>query len=46
MNEIIRSIESAQLKSDIPEFAVGDTVRVQVSFQEVSSREWLLRELS
>ena len=30
MNEIIRSIESAQLRSDIPAFKVGDTVRVQV----------------
>ncbi len=40
MNEIIRSIESAQLKSDIPEFAVGDTVRVQVKVVE-GSRERL-----
>ncbi|MBP3653010.1 MAG: 50S ribosomal protein L19, partial [Clostridia bacterium] len=30
MNEIIRSIESAQLKTNIPAFNVGDTVRVQV----------------
>ena len=28
MNEIIRSIENAQLRSDIPEFAVGDTVEL------------------
>ena len=28
MNEIIRSIESAQLRTDIPKFNVGDTVRV------------------
>ena len=40
MNEIIRSIESAQLKSDIPQFAVGDTVRVQVKVVE-GSRERL-----
>ncbi len=40
MNEIIRSIESAQLKSDIPEFAIGDTVRVQVKVVE-GSRERL-----
>ena len=26
MNEIIRSIESAQLKANIPAFAIGDTV--------------------
>ncbi len=40
MNEIIRSIESAQLKNDIPQFAVGDTVRVQVKVVE-GSRERL-----
>ena len=40
MNEIIRSIESAQLKKDIPQFAVGDTVRVQVKVVE-GSRERL-----
>ena len=34
MNEIIRSIESAQLRSDIPAFAIGDTVRVQVKVVE------------
>ena len=40
MNEIIRSIESAQLRSDIPEFGIGDTVRVQVKVVE-GSRERL-----
>ncbi|MGI6239821.1 MAG: 50S ribosomal protein L19 [Christensenellales bacterium] len=34
MNEIIRSIESAQLRSDIPVFRVGDTVRVFVKVVE------------
>jgi large subunit ribosomal protein L19 len=34
MNEIIRSIESAQLRSDIPVFNVGDTVRVFVKVVE------------
>ena len=34
MNEIIRSIESAQLKDNLPEFRVGDTVRVQVKVVE------------
>ena len=38
MNEIIRSIESAQLKDNIPEFRVGDTVRVHVKIKE-GSRE-------
>ena len=40
MNEIIRSIENAQLRSDIPAFNVGDTVRVQVKVVE-GSRERL-----
>ena len=34
MNEIIRSIESAQLRTDIPAFNVGDTVRVFVKVVE------------
>ena len=28
MNEIIKNIESAQLKAEVPQFRVGDTVRV------------------
>lgn len=28
MNEIIKNIESAQLKKEVPEFSVGDTVKV------------------
>ena len=40
MNEIIRSIESAQRKDNIPVFHVGDTVRVQVKVVE-GSRERL-----
>lgn len=34
MNEIIRKIEQAQLKSDIPVFHVGDTVRVYSKVKE------------
>ena len=34
MNEIIRSIEAQQLRKDIPEFHVGDTVRVEVKVVE------------
>ena len=30
MNEIIRSIEEAQLRKDLPKFNIGDTVKVQV----------------
>ncbi len=40
MNEIIRSIEAQQLRNDIPEFHIGDTVRVQVKVVE-GSRERL-----
>ena len=34
MNEIIRSIEEAQLRKDVPSFHVGDTVKVQVKVVE------------
>ena len=34
MNEIIRSIEAKQLRSDLPEIKVGDTVRVWVKVVE------------
>ena len=34
MNEIIRSIESAQLRTDLPAFNVGDTIRVFVKVVE------------
>ena len=34
MNKIIQQIESEQLKSDVPEFGPGDTVRVQVRVKE------------
>ena len=40
MNEIIRAIEMEQLRTDIPKFSVGDTVRVQVKVVE-GSRERL-----
>ena len=39
-NEIIEDIENAQLKDDLPEFAPGDTVVVQVRVRE-GSRERL-----
>lgn len=38
MNEIIKSIESAQLKKEVPEFSVGDTVKVYAKVIE-GSRE-------
>ncbi len=34
MNEIIRSIEAEQLKADVTEFAVGDTVKVYGKIKE------------
>jgi large subunit ribosomal protein L19 len=34
MNEIIKNIEAAQLKSEIAEFHVGDTVRVHGKIKE------------
>ena len=34
MNEIIKNIEAAQLKSDAPEFRVGDTVKVYGKIKE------------
>ena len=34
MNNIIRSIEQEQLRSDIPDFRPGDTVRVHVKVVE------------
>lgn len=40
MSEIIRSIEQAQLRSDLPGFNVGDTIRVWVKVVE-GSRERL-----
>lgn len=33
-NKIIQALESAQLKSDVPEFGAGDTVVVQVKVKE------------
>ncbi len=34
MNEIIRNIEAAQMKAEVPEFRVGDTVRVHGKIKE------------
>jgi large subunit ribosomal protein L19 len=40
VNEVIKSIEQAQLKSEIPAFNVGDTIRVYAKVVE-GSRERL-----
>ena len=34
MNEIIRNIEAAQLKAEVPQFRVGDTVKVHALIRE------------
>ena len=34
MNDIIRNIEAAQMKAEIPEFCVGDTVKVYAKVKE------------
>lgn len=34
MNEIIKEIEAAQLKAEVPEFQTGDTVRVYGKIKE------------
>ena len=34
MSDIIRSIEKAQLRTDLPEFSIGDTIRVWVKVVE------------
>ncbi len=34
MNEIIKNIEAGQLKTEVPEFRVGDTVKVYAKVKE------------
>ena len=34
MNDIIKSIEAEQLKAEVPQFCVGDTVRVHALIKE------------
>ena len=34
MNDVIKNIESAQLKAEVPQFRVGDTVRVHALIKE------------
>ena len=34
MNDIIKNIEAAQMKESVPEFSVGDTVRVSAKIKE------------
>ena len=39
MNEIIRTIEAKQIRSDLPQFNVGDTVRVWVKDRKAQWRD-------
>ena len=34
MNEILRAIEAEQMRNDLPEFHVGDTVKLHVKVKE------------
>ena len=34
MNDIIKNIETAQMKESVPEFSVGDTVKVSAKIKE------------
>ncbi|MGL4740680.1 MAG: 50S ribosomal protein L19 [Sarcina sp.] len=34
MNELLRSIEQEQIRTDLPEFHIGDTVKVYVKIKE------------
>ena len=35
-SEIIKSIEAEQLKAEVPEFAVGDTVKVHAKIKDMA----------
>ena len=39
MNDIIKKIEAAQLKAEVPEFRVGDTVKVYAKIKEGTEKE-------
>ena len=38
MNDIIKNIEAAQLKAEVADFKVGDTVKVSAKVKEASGR--------
>ena len=45
MNEIIKNIEAAQLKAEVPAFNTGDTVRVHALIKE-GNRERIQEQFS
>ena len=40
MNEIIRAIEAEQIRTDLPNFRIGDTIKVYVKIQEGNKEEY------
>ena len=40
MNDIIKSIEAEQLKENVPQFNVGDTVKVYGKIKGVTAKEF------
>ena len=46
MNEIIKNIEAAQLKAEVPQFNVGDTVRVHGKIKEGNRETFTVRKNS
>ena len=43
MNDIIKNIETAQLKQEVSEFHVGDTVKVYAKVKETAREHRFLR---
>ena len=41
MNEIIRAIEAEQIRTDLPTFAIGDTIKVYVKIQEGNKERYV-----
>ena len=46
MNEIIKNIEAAQLKAEVPAFNTGDTVRVHALIKEGNRATFTVRKSS
>ena len=40
MNEILRAIEAEQIRTDLPEFHVGDNVKLHVKLKKVTEKEF------
>ena len=45
MNEIIKNIEEAQMKAEVPAFNVGDTVRVSAKIKEGNRESIVLQRM-